>query len=133
MKKLLFFFLLAITGLSCSKDDASESHEYLVPVVDATVPDHMTLGQTGTLQVKYKRPTDCDVFNGFYTQTDGYNQIISVKCLKFNEGNCMADTTVYEAPLQFVPNVTGTYRFKFWKGDYTNGEPNYLEFDCVVE
>jgi len=134
MRKLLFFFLLAVTIASCSVDDTEKSQEFLLPVEDVMVAETMVMGQTAAIQVKYRRPSDCHVFNGFYIDSDGYNQTISVRALKFNESNCMDDSaTLYDAPLNFIPTVAGTYHFRFWAGPDANGAPTYIEFDSVVE
>ncbi|RZJ72016.1 hypothetical protein [Flavobacterium sp.] len=133
MKKL-FFFLLAITVASCSISDEPKSQAYMVQVEDATVPETMILGQMATIQVKYRRPTDCHIFNGFYTESDNFTQTISVRCIKFNESNCIDDSSVvYDVPLNFMPTVAGTYHFKFWTGEDSNGLPTFLEIDSVVE
>lgn len=134
MKKLLFFFLLAITVVSCSVSDDSGAQEFMLPVEDATVPETLILGQNASIQVKYRRPTDCHIFNGFYIDSDGFTQTVSVRALKFSEENCMDDTAnLYEAPLNFIPGVAGTYHFRFWTGNDTNGAPIFLEFESVVE
>ena len=134
MKKLLFFFLLAITVASCNVDDTPQSQEFMLMVEDATVPATMISGQMATIQVKYKRPTDCHIFNGFYIDPDGFTQTISVRSLKFNESNCMDDSaTLYDVPLNFMPVQSGTYHFKFWKGQDSNGLPIFLELESVVE
>jgi hypothetical protein len=134
MKKLLFFFLLAVTVVSCSVSDEPDSREFMLPVESASVPETLIAGQVNTILVRYRRPTDCHIFNGFYIDSNGYGQTISVRSLKFTEAGCMDDSAVlYEAPLNFTPNVEGTYYFKFWTGNDTDGSPVYLEFESVVE
>lgn len=134
MKKLLFFFLLAITVTACVPDDTPKSEEFVLMVEDAMVPATMVSGQMATIQVKYRRPTDCHIFNGFYITPDGFTQTISVRSLKFNESNCIEDSeTLYEVPLNFMPGQAGTYHFKFWKGQDANGSPIFLELESVVE
>ncbi|MBD3581635.1 putative periplasmic lipoprotein [Flavobacterium selenitireducens] len=134
MKKLLFFFLLAITVTACVPDDTPKSDEFALVVEDATVPASMVSGQMATIQVKYRRPTDCHIFNGFYIDSDGFTQTISVRSLKFNDSNCNDDSeTLYDVPLNFMPSQAGTYRFKFWKGQDGNGAPIFIEFESVVE
>lgn len=134
MKKLLFFFLLAIAAVGCSTDDGQNTQEFMLPVVDATVPETLTLGQNVSILVKYRKPTNCHVFNGFYIDSDGYTQTVSVRSLMLDQENCADDSaTLYEAPLNFVPGAAGTYHFKFWIGNDADGLPNFLEFESVVE
>lgn len=134
MKKLLFFFVLAFTVVSCNLDDAPKSDEFMLPVESASVPETLISGQTASIQVRYRRPTDCHIFNGFYTDSDGYTQTIAIRSLKFNQNNCMDDSeNTYEVPLNFIPGQAGTYVFKFWTGNDSNGLPMYLEYESVVE
>jgi len=134
MKKLLFFFLLAITATACLPDDTPKSQEFVLEVEEATVPASMVSGQMATIQVKYRRPTDCHIFNGFYINPNGFTQTISVRSIMFEGSNCMEDSaTLYDVPLNFTPTQAGTYHFKFWKGQDSYGSPIYLEYESIVE
>ncbi|RZJ68405.1 MAG: hypothetical protein EOO50_01030 [Flavobacterium sp.] len=134
MRKLLFFLVLAFSIFSCSVDSKPESTEFLLPVESVEAPTSMYAGQTTTFQVGYRRPTDCHIFNGFYNNSDGSAQIVAVRALKFDQGNCMDDSeNIYVVPYQFTPDVPGDYLFKFWKGNNETGAPEYLEYEVIVE
>ncbi|MBF6607829.1 MAG: hypothetical protein ITG00_03725 [Flavobacterium sp.] len=134
MKKFMFLLLLAFAVNACSVDDGVTSVEVLLPVEDVEMPTQYTVDHLSTFMVKYRRPTDCHIFNGFYTETEGNISTIGIKAVKFNQDNCLDDDeSLYEIPLQWTPTEPGEYMFKFWTGNTVAGEPIFIEHEIVVE
>ncbi len=134
MKRLMFLFLLAFAVNSCSTDDGETSQEVLLPIQSVIMPDSYLLNNIATIQVSYKRPTDCHIFNGFQIDTNDRDSRIGIKALKFDQPNCMSDDeSLYEFPLNWTPTEVGTYTFRFWTGNDSAGVPQYITHEVVVE
>ena len=134
MKKIAFLFLLVFAVNSCSSDDSVSSDEVLLPILSVVMPNSYVVDSASTIMITYSRPTDCHIFNGFYINNETTNSIVGIKALKFNQQNCMNDDqSTYEVPLYWTPTVTGEYVMKFWTGNNTAGEPEYIEQVILVE
>lgn len=134
MKRLMFLILLAFAVNACSSDDGQTSEELLLPITSVVMPTTYVIDNFATMMVSYKRANDCQIFNGFYISTEGTTSIIGIKALKFKQANCMNDDeSLYEVPLKWTPTEKGTYTFKFWTGDNTEGIPQYIEKEIVVD
>ena len=130
----MVLFVLAFAVNSCSTDDGKSSEEFLLPVESVIMPNSYALDNAATMMVSYRRPTDCHIFNGFFIDTEGKVSTIGIKALKFDQANCMIDDeSLYEVPLKWTPTEAGNYTFKFWTGDNSVGEPQYIEHVITVE
>lgn len=131
MKRLLLVFLVAISVLSCSAE--SEGTQFFISTVEeVTMASSYKVDSTSKIMIKYKRPTDCHLFNGFYYMADNFDRNVAIQFAKVDESDCDVDETVYEIPLNFKPEVPGTYHFKFWHDRDVNGVDIYIEADAVV-
>lgn len=139
MRKIIFLALFACLTLvtSCSVDDGTVPVEFeLVPVEAVIIPAEFTLGETYTISVTYRRPTDCHAFNSFEyvagsTTTTNIRTVAVVNL--FTPGDC--NTLVDNFQTQtFNFNVldTNPYIFKFWQGKDDNNEDMYLEYEIPV-
>lgn len=134
MKKLMFLFLLTIAVISCSTDDGVNSVEVLLPVENVEMPNNYIVDNISTIMIKYRRPTDCHIFNGFYITTEENISQVGIRAVKFDQDNCMDDdASLYEVPLHWTPTTTGEYTFKFWTGNDESGEPIFIEHNILVE
>lgn len=133
MKRIVLIILIAITISSCSVGDSPDRTFFLLPVEEVTMPSSYTVGNISQIMVKYRRPTQCHIFNGFYYKVEGKVRTVGVQVVKLNQANCPSDTeSLYEVPLDFKPTATGDYTFKFWLGADDNGVDQYLVYDVEV-
>lgn len=135
MKKihiLLMFFSLVLA--SCSLDDEPSSDEVMLPVESVIIPQTMELNIEHRIMIKYKRPTTCHLFNGFYYETNNLIRTIAISAVKLNENNCQSaeDEGPYEVAFKFTPTKAEVYHFKFWTGTAAGGVEEYLEYDVEV-
>jgi hypothetical protein len=96
------------------------------------MPDTFELNSVNTIMVKYKRPTECHIFNGFFYEMEGSTRTVAVQFAKLDQSSCLTDETVYEVPLDFLPTTAGTYLFKFWTGTSDEGVDTYIEAEAIV-
>lgn len=134
MKKILYLLMFAFAVISCSLDDNPVAEHLFLPVESVIMPDQFLENQIATIQIKYRRPTDCHIFNGFYYDAVANTRTVAIRAVKLSQGNCMDDTeNVFEVPLDFKPAVAGDYLFKFWAGTDDNGIDQYLEYTIIVD
>ncbi len=134
MKKIILLLLVAITIGSCSLSDTPDRDFVLLPVESVMMPDAYTAGNICRILVKYRRPTQCHIFNGFYYDINENVRTVAIQAVKLNQSNCPSDTeSIYEVPLDFKPTTAGDYTFKFWTGVDANGVDQYLVYDVVVQ
>ena len=134
MKKivLLTLFLLSLAG--CSIDDNQPNYSYeVLPIDSYTLPQSFTLGQTYEIKLKYKKPTDCHSFQGIYYDKNLNVRTIGIQTTVFENANCKpltADPT--EVSFNFYVTNTGSYIFKFYKGEDANGQNIFEEVEIPV-
>ena len=134
MKKIALLLLIAITISSCSVNDSSDRDFVLMPVESVTMPATYTVGNISKIMIKYRRPTQCHIFNGFYYDINENVRTVAIQAVKLNQSNCPDDSeNIYEVPLDFKPTTAGEYTFKFWTGVDGNGVDQYLVYDVVVQ
>ena len=134
MKKIALLLLIAITICSCSVNDSSDRDFVLMPVESVTMPATYTVGNISKIMIKYRRPTQCHIFNGFYYDINENVRTVAIQAVKLNQSNCPDDSeNIYEVPLDFKPTTAGEYTFKFWTGVDGNGVDQYLVYDVVVQ
>ena len=134
MKKiiLLTLFLLTLTG--CSIDDNQPNYSYEVLAIDSyIVPESFTLGETYKIKLKYRKPSDCHSFQGIYYDKNLNVRTIGIQTTVFESTNCTPLTTEpIEVSFNFYVTNTGSYIFKFYKGEDTNGENIFEEVEIPV-
>lgn len=119
--------------LSCSVDDNADYVFEILPVESVDIPDEFTLGEVYPITVRYLRPTDCHAFNNFYYQKDLNERTVAIVAYRVLNDNCedLTDELV-EAEFNFMVTSNGSYIFKFWQGEDTNGEDQYLTIEVPV-
>lgn len=134
MKKIVFLILIAFTVNSCSLNDEPDRDFVLLPIEEVIVPSTYTVGTISTFKLKYRRPTQCHIFDGFYYAIDQTTRTVAIQAVKLKQNNCPEDTeNVYEVPLEFKPTVAGNYTFKFWLGLNDEGIDQYSVFEVEVQ
>jgi hypothetical protein len=133
MKKILLLVLVAFIQCSCSVSNDSDRSFILLPIDSVVMPTTFTVGNISTIRVKYKRPTDCYIFDGFYVNVDQNTRTIAVQSVQLTNVNCQPDdVNVFEVNFDYKPTVAGTYTFKFWVGPDTNNVDQYETYEVEV-
>ncbi|HLF52461.1 hypothetical protein [Flavobacterium sp.] len=133
MKKLVFLFMLIFTISSCSVDGEPQSEFVVLPVESVIMPSTYAVDSISEITVKYTRPTDCYIFNGFYYDINANTRTVAINAVKLDQNNCQDDSgNLFEVPLSFKPTTDGIYVFKFWTGTDTSGVDQYLTYEIEV-
>lgn len=138
MKKLIFPFLLMIPlVLITSCNDRVEGDE--VQSVDAIKIDSVRIDRD-TMQLSMVLPirtfstysSGCEGFYGYdYMHTDVFER--KVVSYKFKTSAACGDPLVRFSQINFQPQETGTFHFKFWNGKDNAGDNIWIEKTVVVE
>lgn len=132
MKKIALFFVLALAMVSCSESEGTPSY-FLSTVEDVEMPETYKIDSVSEIKVLYKRPSDCHVFDGFFYRSEDNIRTVAIQFVKPDNGwDCLPDDRVFEMPLRFKPQASGTYLFRFWKGKNEAQEDVYIEHEIVV-
>ena len=134
MKKFLIFSLVALLLVSCSINDDTNNYTLeILPVESVDIPDEFALGETYPITVHYFRPTTCHTFREFYYVKDNNIRTVAPITYVFDQNNCTnLDNELVEATFNFIVTGNGSYIFKFWQGEDTNGEDQYLTIEVPV-
>jgi hypothetical protein len=130
MKRLLVLFFISFLFNSCSVG-SDETREFVnLPVQSAVMPTAMTVDEISQITIKYTRPTDCYIFNGFNLNNDAFTCFVAIEAVKLKQSNCMPDSdNLFEVTFLYKPTVTGIYTFKFWAGKDTNGNDTFISYE----
>ncbi|MFI1772694.1 hypothetical protein [Thalassobellus citreus] len=133
MKRLLVLCLTLILA-SCSVDGDSTNYNFeVLPVESVDIPDEFVLGETYPITISYFRPSTCHSFKEFYYLKE--NNVRTVAPINFvvEENNCIElPAALVEETFNFTVTSNGSYIFKFWQGEDSNGDDQYLTIEVPV-
>ncbi|MCF6139722.1 hypothetical protein L1S34_00325 [Flavobacterium sp. K77] len=134
MKKLIALTLLLVSMASCSTDNDSNNYTYdVLPIASYTVPAEFKLGETYTITLKYQKPTSCHYYQGIYYDKNLNVRTIGVQTVVDNDQVCNAALPPEsETSFQFFVTNTGSYIFKFYKGEDAAGNNIFEEVEIPV-
>ncbi|MEO9893614.1 hypothetical protein [Aurantibacter sp.] len=137
MKKMYAVILLvalAISTVSCSKDDGDTIEFKALQISEADLPESFSLGNTYEIKVKYAAPDGCTYFETFdVVQKD--TTIREVVAIGSRNLDLQCDQVVVNREESFLFKVVHNqdYLFKFWQGQNTDGEAQFLEIEVPIE
>ncbi len=134
MKKLLVLCLTLILCASCSIDDDGTSFSFeILPVESVDIPDEFELGEVYPITVSYSRPSTCHAFKEFYYLKENNERTVAPITYLFDNSDCETlEDNLVEASFNFKVTSNGSYIFKFWQGEDTDGETQYLIIEVPV-
>ena len=135
MKKWIIILSMFFALNSCTVGSDSDREFILLPIEQVEMPASYTVGNISIIKIKYKRPTDCHIFNGFYTNYESsniYYKVVAVRTVKLDNSNCLPDESMFEVDYEFKPTEAGIYTFRFWLGPDQNGIDQYETHEVEV-
>ncbi len=127
-------FIGLLSPISCSVDDGENFHFTPLRIINAELPESFVFGGSYDIEVSYIRPDDCTFFNGFdVLQVDNTTRnVVVIGSVLTDESSCNTLEEEITTSFNFSVRFTGTYTFRFWTGEDTNGEQQYLEIEVPV-
>lgn len=133
MKRLLVLCLILLLASCSINDDGANFSFEVLPVESVEIPDEFELGETYPITVSYFKPSTCHSFKEFYYLKENNERTVAAINYVFEDNNCTdLEDTLVEATFNFIVTSNGSYIFKFWQGEDTNGEDQYLIIEVPV-
>ncbi|TDE46617.1 hypothetical protein E0I26_00605 [Flavobacterium rhamnosiphilum] len=134
MKKIVLLTLFVLTLVGCSIDDDQPNYSYeVLPIDSYTLPESFTLGETYEIKLKYKKPSNCHSFQGIYYDKELNIRTIGIQTTVLESTDCTPLTAEpIEVSFKFYVTNTGSYIFKFYKGEDANGQNIFEEIEIPV-
>ncbi|MDD7887222.1 hypothetical protein [Flavivirga sp. 57AJ16] len=134
MKKFFVFCFTVLLFASCSIDDDGPRFGYeILPVESVDIPNEFTLGETYPITVSYFRPSTCHAFKEFYYLKENNVRTVAPINYDFIRDDCETlENELVEATFNFIVTSNGSYIFKFWQGEDTDGEDQFLTIEVPV-
>ncbi len=130
IKKSLFLLFLGIFLGGCSLDDDSPNfHFSLLRAESVDLPEFFELNETYRITVDYVLPDGCTFFDRFNV-TDGgttIRNVVAVGATRTDVEACTTEIVEGQAFFNFVVIYDQPYTFRFYQGEDTEGEPQFLE------
>jgi hypothetical protein len=130
-KKLLF--LLFCSGVllgGCSMDDDGPNFHFATLRINAAnLPQSFELNETYEVSIDYTLPNNCSLFDGFeVTQEDTtIRNVVAIGSVRTDQVGCTEETIEAQASFNFTVIYDEPYTFRFYQGENSEGEPEYLE------
>lgn len=136
MKKIFIIILLFGWTYSCDLDN-SITDDYTIeslPIEQVNFPSSFMFDEIYTIEYKYRKPTDCNLFHDLYYNIEGNENILAVFSKKLNSDYCQTlDEELVTRSFDFhCTKDNGTYIFKIWQGKNNNGEDEYLIYEVPI-
>ena len=132
MKRFIIIGLILLA--SCSVNDDSVNYNFeILPIESIDIPNEFELGEVYPITVSYFKPSSCHNFREFYYLKENNERTVAVINFEFLDNNCEdLENELVEATFNFIVTSNGSYIFKFWQGEDTNGENQYLIIEVPV-
>ncbi|KGK30469.1 hypothetical protein NQT66_00215 [Cellulophaga baltica] len=131
----LFTMLLAVLSFTgCSLDETENFHFVTLPIESVEIPESFDLNETYEIKVTYLRTSDCAFFEGFdiVKEDTTIRTVAAIGSMLSDSDDCKEVLEEVETSFNFIVLYPDTYLFKFYTGEDTNGEAEYLEIEVPV-
>ena len=129
MKKTVIILSLIALLQGCSVDDNSNGIiQDLAPITSVNIPDSFVNSKSYEIGLNYRKPSSCHYFAGLdITQKNNEVTIGVVNHSKTSSSNCPGNGDLTQmTSLKFVAERNDFYIFKFWKGENSVGEDEFI-------
>ncbi len=134
MKQLFALSFALFLFASCSINDDNPNFSFeILPVESVVIPDEFELGEVYPITISYFKPTSCHYFHELYYLKENNERTVAAIDVVYEENNCETlENELVESTFNFIVTSNGSYIFKFWQGEDTNGEDQYLTIEVPV-
>lgn len=133
-KLFIAVFLVSIILVSCEvSDDGFVQTTEVSPILDASVPDTMIVGESYSLDIIYEKQSNCHTFSGFQTENQGDSLVFVRAITTFTQNsNCNQGSEGVSREVDFTNNFESNFTFKFLKDIDSIGDFIYLDKEVIV-
>lgn len=130
---MVVLFSLILGGCSLEEDEANFYFTSL-PIESAELPESFNLNETYRINVTYSLPDGCTQYEGFdVTKEDTtVRNVVAIGVAMTDLVSCTQMVTQEEASFNFIVKYDQPYTFRFYQGENSEGEPEFLELVVPV-
>ena len=130
---LAVFIALICNGCSIEDDDAN-FHFTSLEIVGAELPESFDYNRTYEILVNYIKPDSCTNYEGFDVVKDSLTvrNVVDIGSVRTDTDDCTEESIEQTASFNFKVIYTDPYTFRFYTGDNSEGEAQYLEIVVPV-
>lgn len=129
------FFMMLVSSLAlvfggCSLDDDDVNfHFTALEITDVDLPESFDFNQNYIISVTYLKPDGCTFYEGFDVRKEALTvrNVVAVGSVRTDDQACTQAVIEETASFNFSVIYTDPYTFKFYTGENSDGEPEYLE------
>ncbi len=130
MKNIKWMAVLAFSGFffnACLDDEPVARVEYKnAPIDSVHIGEIRPARMVTEITTFFTRNNECEVFFDYDYQIAGKERTITVITSNIQNGPCQEIQQVSSNLLQFKPEESGNYTFRFWSGNNENDEPQFI-------
>ena len=138
MKGNVIIFLFACTVLlfgGCSIDDQPNFHFTALEITAADLPESFELNNTYRIYFTYVLPDGCTFFEhpDVTMEDTTVRNVVAIGFVRTDDEACTQAIVEREAFFNFSVIYNEPYTFRFYQGEDSNGEAQFLEVVVPVE
>jgi len=130
MKNLKWFiglFLIGLTVTSCLDDEPTLNVTYQYKAIDSVqVGEIHPARQVTEIKTFFTRTSSCENFFDYEYHILGNERSVSMVTSKYSDNSCEETSDPASYVLQFKPEASGIYTFRFWNGVDENGQDIFI-------
>ncbi|MGB3152036.1 MAG: hypothetical protein WBB27_15370 [Maribacter sp.] len=130
-RKVVYFFVcLGLLFNGCSIDDDQPNfHFTALRITSANLPESFALNETYRVDVTFELPNGCSAYEGFdVTEEDTtVRNVVAIGSIRTDSEACTQSIIDGEAFFNFTVIYNEPYTFKFFQGENSDGEAEFLE------
>ncbi len=130
MKSLKWLIAVMWMGLfisSCLDDEPTVKVSYqYTPVDSIQLGEIRPARQVTEIKTFFTRDSECETFFDYDYLISGNERTVSLVVSQLENQQCMEISQVSSNSLQFKPEESGVYVFRFWAGNDENDEPIFI-------
>lgn len=127
---MLLAAFIAFIGNGCSLDDDSPNfHFTALEIVGAELPESFDFNETYEIKVNYLKPDNCTNYEGFDIVKDSLTvrSVVAIGAVRIDADDCTDEVIEQTASFNFTVIYNDPYRFKFYKGEDSEGNAEFFE------
>ncbi|MDC6404109.1 MULTISPECIES: hypothetical protein [Maribacter] len=131
---LVVAFFALVLG-SCSMEDDEPNFNFkALRIESAELPEYFNLNETYQIKVTYLLPDGCTQYEGFdVTMEDTtVRNVVAIGVAMTDLVSCTQAVIQEEASFNFIVKYDQPYTFRFYQGENSDGEPEFLEVEVPV-
>ena len=130
MKSLKWMVAMMLTGFvfnACLDDEPTTQVIYKYAPIDSVyVGEIHPSRQVTEITTYFTRQNECEIFFDYDYQISGTERTVSLVTSNLQSNDCIDISEVASNKLQFKPENSGLYTFRFWAGNDENDEPIFI-------